>query len=155
MPADDRPVQGIADPLSLGAEASKRPKATRALLSAERVRPIRRKWRCRVRSFGAHPHASPRMWPTWAAVRSGASRLSASAMSSISLGTFNDRARGLGLRASKPPARHARIHWSAVDRPTRTSTPPGPTWVPSAKERTRRPRWRVDSAGSAASRIKA
>ncbi len=140
---------------SLGCDASKRPKATLELASSERVRPIRRKWRCKVRSFGAHPHASPRMWPTWAAVRSGASRLSASAMSSICVGTFNDSARGLGLRASNPPARHARIHWSAVDRPTRTSTPPGPTWMPSANWRTRRPRWRVDSVGSAASRINA
>ncbi len=93
------------------------------------------------------------MWPIWAAVRSGASRLSASAMANTSVGTFNDRARGLGLSASNPPARHARIHWSAVERPTRTSTPPGPVCTPAASSRISRPRCALDSAGSAASRI--
>ena len=86
-------------------------------------------------------------------MRSGFSRRSASARAKISSGTFGDNARGLGLSASNPPARHALIQSSAVERATRTATPSGPTWGTSHRARTSRPRWRVESAGSAASWI--
>lgn len=141
---------------SLGRDASKRPKA-RAPPAARawRVSPMRRKCRWIVRSFGAHPQLRANSSQMWAAVRSGSSRLSASARCNTSSGTFGDKARGLGLSASNPPARHARIHPSSVERPTVISIPSGCGCGRPAISRTSRPRWRVDSAGSAASRIRA
>ena len=64
---------------------------------------------------------------TCAAVRSGRSRLSANASSSISAGVRGATTRGRGTSASNPPRRYARIQRSSVPRATRTSRPSGPT----------------------------
>ena len=65
---------------------------------------------------------------TWAAVRPGASRLSFTARSSTAAGVVGSAARLAGTRASKPPARQARIQRSMVLRATRTRSPLGPVW---------------------------
>ena len=139
---------------SFGRDASKRPK-TAPLASERLVMPTRRKCRCMVRSLGAQPWAVAIIWQIWAAVRSGASRRSASAKAKTSAGTLGDSALGLGFSASKPPARQARIHSSRVERPTLTSSPSGPVWPVPASARTSRPRSALLSAGSAGSRTSA
>ena len=58
-----------------------------------------------------------------------------------------------GASAANPPDRQARIQRSIVGRDTRTLCPNGPGCPAAASSRTSRPRWRVVSAGSAASRI--
>ncbi len=95
--------------------------------------------------------ASPITSATWAALRPGASRLHASARASTSAGVRGSTRRGLGTRASKPPARHALIHSSRVERPTRTTRPSGPTWSAEARARTSAPRSAFVSFGSAGS----
>jgi hypothetical protein len=61
--------------------------------------------------------------------------------------------RSRGISASKPPARHARIQRSSVDRPINTRRPSGPTCSTSASARTSAPRSAFDSAASPAPRI--
>ena len=92
---------------------------------------------------------------TCAAVRSGRSRLSANASSSIPAGVRSGTTRGRGTSASNPPWRYARIHSSSVPRATLTGRPSGPTCSRSAIARTSRPRSRLDRPGSAASRTSA
>ena len=58
-----------------------------------------------------------------------------------------------GASAANPPVRQARIHRSIVARDTVTGSPNGPGCAFPAISRTSRPRCRVLSAGSAASRI--
>jgi len=104
-----------------------------------------------VRSDGAQPDWARRILVTCAAVRCGASRLSAAAIASTSAGVRGVTRAGVGTKASNPPARHQRIHRSIVWRDTRTGSPNGPWWVRSASSRTSRPRWRPERAGSSAS----
>jgi hypothetical protein len=58
-----------------------------------------------------------------------------------------------GASAVNPLSRQARIHRSTVPRETITGSPNGPSCALDAISRTTRPRCRVLSAGSAASRI--
>jgi hypothetical protein len=74
------------------------------------------------------------------AVRSGFSRLSATATSSTSPGVRADTRAGVGTSASNPPARQARIQRSIVWRDTRTRAPNGSVWVAWASSRTILPR---------------
>ena len=92
---------------------------------------------------------------TCAAVRSGSSRLSASARHSTRAGVNGADCRGRGHNPSNPPARYARIQSSNVERPTTISRPSGPTWSLAASARTSLPRSAFDNDGSAASRINA
>ena len=90
---------------------------------------------------------------TCAAVRAGFSRFSAAASSSICGAVRGVTCRGGGASASNPPARQVRIHRSSRGprHPDRLAER-APMRLP-ASSRTTRPRCRVDSAGSAASRI--
>jgi hypothetical protein len=103
--------------------------------------------------MGLCPRVSTRILAICSAVRFGASRLSVAAASSSSAGVRGTPTRGSGTRAANPPARQARIQRSRVLRPTRTRCPSGPRWSRSASARTSAPRSRLDSTGSAASRI--
>jgi hypothetical protein len=94
-----------------------------------------------------------RIWAIWALVRMGASRLRLTASSNSASGLRSCAVeRSAGSSASNPPARQARIQRSSVLRLTLTLLPSGPRWSRSASWRTSTPRWRVVSAGSAASR---
>lgn len=111
------------------------------------------KWRCKVRSEGAHPDWEYMIRTTCAAVRRGFSFLSATAISNTSAGVRADTRAGVGTSASNPPARQRRIHRSIVWRDTRTRAPNGSVWACSASSRTCLPRWRADSCGSITSWI--
>jgi hypothetical protein len=113
----------------------------------------RAKWRCRVRSEGDHPLLARRTRATCAAVRAGFSRFSAAARPSTSAGVRGVTWRDDGASESNPPDRQARIQRSRLGRDTVTGSPNGPACSRAASSRTSRPRWRVLSPGSAASRI--
>jgi hypothetical protein len=85
----------------------------------------RSKWRCRVRSEGAHPDWARRIRATWAAVRAGFSRFNAVATSSTSAGVRGVTRAGRGTSASNPPPRQSRAQRSMVWRETRTGAPNG------------------------------
>jgi hypothetical protein len=141
--------------ISLGRDASNRPNTGGGLPSGRVVSSSRAKWRCRVRSDGDHPLLVRRTRATWAAVRSGFSRFSAAARASTSAGVRGVTWRDGGAKASNPPDRQARIQRSRLGRDTVTGSPNGPACSRAASSRTSRPRWRVLSPGSAASRISA
>ena len=109
-----------------------------------------------VRTEGTCPAPSraARTRCTCAAVRSGFSFFSATASSSTPALVRGATFRVPGTRASKPPARQSRIHLSSVDRPIRTSCPPGSLCCPAASARTSAPRCRGGRPGSAAARIR-
>ena len=113
----------------------------------------RSKCRCSVRTDGDQPHDFSRIRRTWAAVRAGFSRFSPAAMSSTAASVRGVTCRAGGASAANPPSRQARIHRSTVPRDTATGSPNGPSCALDAISRTIRPRCRVLSAGSAASRI--
>ena len=139
--------------ISFGRAASNRPNTGVASAVTSVVSPVRLNIRWIVRSSGAHPDCARRIRWTCAAVRAGFSFFSAAASSSTSGGVRGWDWRGDGTSASNPPRRHARIHTSSVHRVTRTGSPDGPACSRAAISRTIAPRCRVDSAGSAASRI--
>ena len=90
-----------------------------------------------------------------AAERPGSSSRSAAASvnSSGIARTLPVSDRGDGRSASTPPARQARSHLSMLPREYRRRVPSGCACSRAAIARTTAPRCRVDSAGSAASRI--
>ncbi len=90
---------------SPGAAASKRPKAAGADPSGRVLSPSRAKWRWSVRSEGPAPSEVRMIWATWAAVRRGTSRLSASARSNNRFSVTGSPARDSGAKASNPPER--------------------------------------------------
>ena len=139
--------------ISLGRAAPNRPD-TGGGLPPGRVRSSRRaKWRCRARSGGDHPALVRRIRASCAAVRAGFSRFSAAARCSTSAGVRGVTWRDGGASASNPPDRQARIHRPRLGRDTLTGSPNGPACSRAASSRTIRPRCRVLSPGSAASRI--
>ncbi len=148
MACSASPVQ-----ISFGRDASNRPNTGAACGVTIAVSPVRLNIRWIVRSSGAHPDCARKIRWTCAAVRAGFSFFSATASAITSGGVRGWDCRGDGTSASNPPCRHARIHTSSVHRVTRTGSPDGPPCSRAAIARTIAPRWRDDSAGSAASRI--
>jgi hypothetical protein len=138
---------------SFGRVASNRPNVTGALPPGRVASSSRSKWRCSVRTDGDQPQCARRTRSTCAAVRPGFSRFSAAASSRVSASVRGITCRAGGTSASNPPARQPRIHRSIVARDTLTGSPNGPGCARAASSQTSRPRCRVDSAGSAASRI--
>ena len=91
---------------SLRTEASKRPYTFPGVRpSARTFSPPRARCVCNVRRPGAGPPAASMISLTCAAVRSGRSRLSRNASSSISAGVRGATTRGRGTSASNPPRR--------------------------------------------------
>ena len=79
-----------------------------------------------VRRDGDQPRSASMMRTTCAAVRAGRSRFNATARSMKDWGIFDSALRDSGTNAANPPARHARIHRSIVERDTTTRSPFGP-----------------------------
>jgi len=105
-PGHDRAVQRVTDPAGVGRFGLEPAEHRRwRPVGAPPVEPERAKWRCRVRGDGAHPACAPSTTATCAAVRPGASVLSATANSSTSGGVCGASRRGTGTRAVNPPAR--------------------------------------------------
>ena len=88
---------------SLTVDASKRPKATAAVVRWRRSRPTLAKWRCKVRASGDQPWVSAMIRAIWAPVRSGFSRRSEQARSKIAAGVRGLVERGSGLERLEPP----------------------------------------------------
>ena len=139
--------------ISFGRAHSNLPNTTGGEPSGRVTSSSRPKCRCSVRTDGDQPHAFRKIRATCAAVRAGFSRFSPAATSSTSASVRSMTCRAGGTSAENPPSRQARIHRSTVPRDTETGSPNGPSCVPDAIWRTIRPRCRVVSAGSAASRI--
>ena len=125
--SDVRAVQRVAGPQIVGAVASKRPKASAVPRRRPVFNPKRAKWRCRVRAPTVPTRPRPMIWATCAAVRRGASRLSASASANTSaavrVGSTAHR-RGERLETPRPPGPDPPVATSAPA--TRTRRPSGP-----------------------------
>ena len=152
-PATRGPCRASPVHISFGAAHSNRPKTSGGVPSGRVRSSSRSKCRCSVRTDGDQPHDFSRIRRTCAAVRAGFSRFSPAAMSSTAASVRRVTCRAGGASAANPPSRQARIHRSAVPRDTITGSPNGPSCALAAISRTIRPRCRVLSAGSAASRI--
>ena len=148
-----RAVQRVAGPQLVRPERLEPAECRRGRPSGRVVSSSRSKCRCSVRTDGDQPQLPRKIRTTCAAVRVGFSRFGPAASSSTAASVRGVACRAGGASAVNPLARQGRIHRSIVSLETVTGSPNGPGRALAASPRTSRPRCRVDSAGSAASRI--